>query len=193
MLYLTRAEFLPFGSFKDYSEADFQISGSPSLSLGMAFAYLEDAKKDSGIVGDRPLDGGTTDTLNATADLSFRFAGFSLEGAFFWRDGTRNPGDNLDELGQSIAPVDPRNGTGYYLQGGYVFSEQNLELTGRYGQILPSENNTSLEQLGEAGLGFNWYFAQHAFKLQTDYFRIFDDSGLAESSSQFRLQLQMAY
>ena len=192
MMYLTRAELLPFGSFKDYSEGSFR-SSDPKISLGVAFAYLQDGKRDSGIIGDVPLDGGTTDTLNATADLCFRASTFSLEAAYFWREGTRNPGQILNQDNTPISVVDPRNGTGYYVQGGYFVTEQTVEVTGRYGEIIPAESETSMEFRGEAGVGLNYYFAQHAFKLQTDYFRIFDEGGLTESESEFRLQLQMAY
>lgn len=193
MMYLGRVELMPMGMFKDYSEGDMNRSAKPKLSIGAAFGYLQDGKRDSGIVGDKPADGGTTDTMNFTSDLSFRVSGLSLESAFFWREGNRNAGEVLDENGEVIPPDEPRNGTGYYIQGGYLMPKNTVEFTTRYGEILPSSGDTSLEQVREAGLGVNKYFGEHPFKLQADAFRHWADEGFSEGLSEFRLQMQMSY
>jgi hypothetical protein len=39
----------------------------------------------------------------------------------------------------------------------------------------------------------NYYFAQHAMKIQGDYFRFWSDDAFAAGSDQVRIQMQMAY
>ena len=69
LMYLARLEVLPMGDFKDYSEVDFKRSPKPRLSLGAAYAFLDEAKGTRGILGSAPEDGGTTDYHNFTADM----------------------------------------------------------------------------------------------------------------------------
>jgi hypothetical protein len=193
MMYLARVEALPLGMFKDYSEGAFARSTKPKLSIGAAFGYVDEAKKNKGIVGSIPVDGGTTDTLNITADASFRVSGLSVETAYFWRQGARNPGDAIDEAGEPIATEPARDGMGYYGQIGYLVPRQPLEITGRFGQLLSSGPDSGLSDTSEVGLGLNYYFAQHPMKLQADYFHFWGEDGVAEGSDQVRVQLQMAY
>lgn len=193
MMYLARIELLPLGLYTDYVESDLQRTSTPKLSIGAGFAYVEDAKNNRGIVGSTPLDGGTTDTLNGNADIGFKYAGFSLESAFFWREGTRNPGEAVDETGARLPVEEARNGTGFYAQGGYLMPSKDIEVSTRFGQVMPSAGETSMESENELGLGLSHYFGEHAFKLQSDFFRFWSDDGFSEGVNQFRLQLQMAY
>jgi hypothetical protein len=193
MMYLGRLEFLPLGLFKDYSEGAFKRSPEAKLSLGVGAAYVDDAKKNKGIIGSIPADGGTTDTTNVTADIAFRVAGLSIESAYFMRKGSRNAGDLVDGFGEEIATEDPRDGMGFYAQAGYLIPGTVLELSSRYGQIMAASSGSSLSDSSEAGLGVNYYFAQHAMKLQTDYFRNWGDDGFGTGSDAVRLQLQFAY
>ena len=193
MMYLGRVEFLPFGLFKDYSEVSFRRPARPQLSIGAAFGYVGKAKRNKGIIGSVPADGGTTDTRNVTADLCLRYSGLSVESAFFWRDGVRAAGDAVDESGVPIPLEAARNGMGYYVQGGYLLPKSNNELTLRYGEIIPAGSETSLTEESEAGIGVNHYFGAHAYKIQTDIFQIWSEDGFAEGDTQFRLQMQMAY
>lgn len=82
---------------------------------------------------------------------------------------------------------------GYYVQSGVLLPTSDNELTLRYGQILPSQNQTSLGQQSELGVGFNHYIAKHAYKLQSDIFQTWSDTPLLEGDTQVRVQLQMAY
>jgi hypothetical protein len=193
LMYLARIEALPLGMFKDYSEGAFARSSKAQLSIGAAFGYVDEAKKNKGIVGSVPSDGGTTDTMNFTTDVSLRVSGLSLESAFFWRDGTRNPGDSVDEAGEAIAAEAARNGMGYYGQVGYLIPNQPLEMSARFGQLMSAGDDSSLSDKSEVGLGLNYYFAQHAMKLQADYFHFWGEDGFAEGSDQVRIQMQMAY
>ena len=193
MMYLARVEALPLGMYTDFSEAAFTRSSDAKLSLGVAFAYLDEGKKNKGIIGSIPSDGGTTDTINFTTDVSFRVSGLSVETAFFWREGTRNPGTGLDDLGNVLAVEPARNGMGYYGQVGYLLPRKPVELTARFGQLMSSGDDSGLSDQSEAGLGLNYYFAQHPLKLQADYFRFWGEDGFGDGSDQVRVQMQLAY
>ena len=192
LMYLGRVEFLPLGMFKDYSEAAFARPPKPQLSIGAAFSYVDEAKRNRGIIGRTPADGGTTDTMNFTSDVAFRLSGLSFEGAFFWRRGTRNPGDEVDAMGTSIATELPRDGMGYFGQVGYLIPHHPLEVSARFGQLIAAEQS-SLSDRSEAGLGFSYYFARHPMKLQGDYFRFWGREGVAKGSDQIRVQMQLSY
>jgi phosphate-selective porin OprO and OprP len=193
MMYLGRLEFLPLGLFKDYSEGAFERSPEAKLSVGVGFAYLDEGKKNKGIIGSAPADGGTTDTMNLTADLTFRVSGLSLESAFFLRDGTRNAGETLDEVREPIPTEEPRDGMGFYTQAGYLLPNTRVEVAGRYGQVLAASADTSLGDSSEAGLGLSYYMAQHAMKIQGDYFHAWGEDGFSAGSDEARLQMQFAY
>ncbi|MCA9693945.1 MAG: hypothetical protein KC636_30435, partial [Myxococcales bacterium] len=89
LFYLARVEVLPLGLFEDYEEADFERSLKPRLSLGAAYAFVDGAARNRGILGATPSDGGTTDYHNVTVDAVFMVAGFSLFTEFYYRKGQR--------------------------------------------------------------------------------------------------------
>lgn len=196
LMYLARVEYLPFGGFKDYSEADLE-RGKPRLSIGAAYGFVDDAERDRGILGSTPSDGGTTDYHNVTADLMFKWAGFSLFGEFYWRDGKRRYGDATidDGMGNQIpAPrEDARNGLGWSVQPGYVVPRIPLEISSRYSQVRGLGNDTSMGDRDEVGGAISYYFAEHPLKLQADYFRKWDDAGISDGTDQVRVQLQVAF
>jgi len=186
MMYLGRIEYLPLGLFSDYSESSFHKESTPKVSIGLGYGLVEEAKGNRGILGPVPSDGGTTDTQNVTADLSFRYSALSLESAYFWRKGTRNPG--------AVVPIEAaRDGSGFYVQSGYfVFSK--TELVTRYGQIIPASRESSLNERSELGLSVNHYFAEHAMKIQGDIHQFW--GGVQEfenGDTLMRVQLQVAY
>jgi phosphate-selective porin OprO/OprP len=196
-MYLGRIEVLPFGQYDDLEEADHERSLEPKLLIGGAYAFIDrDPHDNHGFFGAIPADGGTTSTHNATADVNFRWAGFSFEGAFFWRKGWRQPGKNLDMLGDPIPVVAARNGLGYFTQAGYLLPRLPVELGARWGQIMARGDAaaTSLRDSNELGGVLNYYFARHALKLQLDYLKLWNPSlGVRYGTDQVRLQLQVTF
>jgi hypothetical protein len=188
LMYVGRLEVLPFGLFDDYREADFDRTMRPRLSLAFSYGFLDRAKRAQGTRGDLPADGGTTNIHTFSADSSFKIAGFSFLGEFFWRRGHRHPG--------AASPVVDlaRNGYGVVAQAGYLIPHLPLEIVGRYSTV-QGKGETSLVDQTELGGGLSWYFAQHALKLQADYFRLFGAEDAASSadirdgSHRVRLQL----
>ncbi|MBZ4416247.1 porin [Myxococcus sp. RHSTA-1-4] len=192
LMTLARVDVLPFGTFDDYSEVDFKRSTKPGLAVGVAFAHLENARGTRGILGRTPRDGGTTDFNVLTADAMFKWQGFSAQTEFFLRDGSRNPGDAVDDEGVPVPTEAARNGYGAFLQAGYLLPTTDLEVSGRYSIIRGDDDDTSLSDSNEAGLGLSYYFHEHAFKLQGDFFRLWGEE-FDEGDNQFRIQLQTAF
>jgi phosphate-selective porin OprO/OprP len=196
LMYLGRVEVLPFGQYDDLEESDHERSVKPKLLIGGGYAFIDrDPHDNHGFFGAIPADGGTTSTHNATADVNFRWAGFSFEGAFFWRKGWRQPGKNLDVAGDPIPVVAARNGLGYFTQAGYLLPRLPIELGARWGQIKArgDEATTSLKDQNEAGAVLNYYFARHALKLQLDYLKLWGALGARYGTDQVRLQLQVTF
>jgi phosphate-selective porin OprO/OprP len=197
LMYIGRLEVLPLGMFEDYEEGDFQRT-KPRLSIGAAYAFIDDAKRNRGILGSVPTDGGTTDTHNFTADFVLKAYGFSATGEFFWRDGKRSFGDLtvVDDAGNETPAEQelPRDGIGWFLQAGYMIPRAPVEIAARYSQMRRlHEDESSLPEQEEVGGGLSWYIARHPLKLQADYFRRWDADGIAQGSDGLRLQLQASF
>ncbi len=197
LMYLARVELLPMGKFQDYSEVDFARGKMPRLSLGAAYAYLDEAKRVRGILGARPEDGGTTDYHNVTADFLFKWTGMTILQEFYWRRGSRNPGDAIvvDEDGvESPAPITaPRTGLGWSVQIGYLIPRTRLGVGVRYSQARAFGAETSLTDKDDVGGALSYYIAGHPLKLQLDYHHLRDDGFAGGFSDIIRVQLQFAY
>lgn len=193
LMYLARFEYLPFGLFKDYSEGDFQRLSKPGLSIGVAYAYAKNA------VGTRvnrrggPADGGTTDFNLGNLDATFKYKGLAISGELHWRDGTRNPGNAVDEMGNPIPEEAARNGIGYFAQAGYLLPRKKIEIAGRFGQLFGADDS-SLSDRNEAGVALSYYMAQHPFKLQADAFQEWNpNDSFSDGVTRVRVQLQLAF
>jgi outer membrane biosynthesis protein TonB len=197
-MYIGRVELLPFGMFEDYEEGDFERTKKPRLSLGAAYAFIDAAHRNRGILGDIPSDGGNTDTHNITGDFVFKILGVSASGEFYWRDGTRSFGDatEIDDMGVEVpAPRErARRGIGWYGQAGYMIPRIPLQVAARYSQTRRLEQDRStLPEGDEVGGGLSYYFARHPMKLQLDYFHGWEDQQLARGTDRIRLQLQASF
>ncbi|MBK8238737.1 MAG: hypothetical protein IPK74_24690 [Deltaproteobacteria bacterium] len=193
LLYTGRVDVLPLGLFDDYDAADLTRAKKLRMSFGAAYAYIDRAHADRGVLGNAPADGGTTNMHNATADALVKFAGLYLEGGWLWRRGTRNPGDTVDDAGDPIPTAAPRNGHGYFAQLGFLLPHTYLEPAFRISQVFSQGSNTALGDSSEIGGGLNYYFAGHNLKLQLDYFRLWKRAALRQGTDQLRVQLQMAF
>lgn len=202
LFYLARFEVMPFGMFDDYSEADLERTGL-RVSFGGAYALLDDAPRDHGILGAAPLDGGTTDMQVATADVMLKWSGLSMLSELFWRDSRRNPGpltdDSgapiLDEEGNPLGVTPSRDGIGFLIQGGYILPAWPFEVVARYalldGSNRPDRN--ALIRLEEFAFGGGYYFAGHPLKLQADYTRLAQNGDYVGGVDRIRVQLQAGF
>ncbi len=190
-LYVGRVDVLPLGLFDDYEASDLWRLKKLRVSFGGAYAFHDRARKDKGVLGTAPLDGGTTNYHNTTTDLMLKYAGWSLEAAYMWRHGVRTPGGAVDELGAPIAVTAARNGHGWLVQTALLIPRTRLEPAIRY-----SGNRglgvTSMPDRDELGGGLNYYFYGHNLKLQLDYFHSFDPAKTSAGGDLLRLQIQAA-
>lgn len=191
LMYTARLDFSPFGLFDDYESSDLTRLRRPRLSLGFAYAFNDRARNDRGVLGSPPADGGTTDYHNLTTDMMFKSAGFSLEAAYLWRDGRRDPGHATDPNGAPIPVAPARNGQGWMVQVAFLIPKTGLEPAFRTSGIR-GLGLTAMPDRDELGGGLNYYFAGHNLKLQLDYFRTWDHLPLARTSDLVRLQFQLA-
>jgi len=194
LAYVGRVEVLPFGQYDDLEEADHDRSSKPRMLLGGAFAYIDrDPDGNHSFGGQIPTDGRKASTLNATADMNFRIAGFSLGSGFFWRKTVKmSPVTALDAMGNPAAAVGPRDGLAYFVQAGYLLPRLPLELGARWGQIFGQGDVTTLKDQNELGGVFNYYFARHFIKLQLDYLHMWNTE-IRQGTDQVRLQLQATF
>ncbi|MCA9533902.1 MAG: hypothetical protein KC593_09490 [Myxococcales bacterium] len=191
--YFARVEVLPFGMFEDYEESDFERTRAPRLSIGAMYSFQHNAIGLNRQTSNLPADGGTTNYHLFIADAIFKYAGFSAQWELALRTGERNPGGAVDDMGVPLPVTDPRNGLGTMLQAGYLLPGRRIEFSGRYGAIrhLGIGGASSIADASELGVGFSYYVAQHPFKIQLDYFRLWDGPGSLDSgANQFRIQLQ---
>lgn len=191
-LLVARAEVLPMGKFADYEQADFDREASPKLALGASYSYQWQGKRDRGVLGNKPADGGTTDYQHAQADAIVKFRGLSWSTEVFWREGSRNAGSAVDKAGAVIAAAKARSGWGWVSQAGYLLPGKDIEIAARYAEIQPL-GASSLPAHHEAGPGVSWYFHQHAWKLQADVNQLWDDAGIEEGTQRVRVQAQLVF
>jgi phosphate-selective porin OprO/OprP len=191
LMYTARVDFLPFGLFDDYEASDQTRLRRPRLSLGFAYAFNDRARNNRGVLGSPPSDGGTTNYHNLTTDMMFKWAGFSLEAAFLWREGRRNPGHAVDDMGAPLPVEAARNGHGWMVQAAFLVPRTGLEPALRTSGIR-GLRLTSMPDRNELGGGLNYYFAGHNLKLQLDYFRTWDRGAADLAGDLVRLQLQVA-
>lgn len=194
-----RVEWLPFGRFDDYSEGDLTRSPKPGLSLGVAYAFHDNALWMRSVHGNRPADGGTTDYHHLTADVMFKYRGLSTQVAFHLRDGTRTPGDAVDDAGAPVPTELPRNGYGLLPQVSYMLPWLDLQAVGRYATVRnPDTATSSLPGRTELAVGLGYYLGGHAYKVQVDYSRLWDEASAGpgeafnRGTDRVRAQIQLS-
>lgn len=192
VVYLARAEVLPFGKYDDYVEADFERTG-PRLSIAGSFAHLSNSSRDRGPLGSAPDDGGTTTFNTAEGDILLKMYGLSVTSELFWREGDRDAGTAVDENNVPVPIERPRDGYGGFGQFGYLLPHTMFEITGRYGNMRRSGAKSSLKNQGELGGGVSYYFARHSLKLQGDYFRLWQSDRVSDGADSVRVQLEAGF
>lgn len=186
LAYVARLEVLPLGSFEDYDEVDFERVATPKVAIGAAYAFLDDAPGIRGTSGRAPRDEGTTDIHALTFDLMAHWMGLSVFGAFYLRDGDRNPGDAVDEMMMPIPTEAAHDGIGWTAQAFYLLPGLPLGAGAQYSAVRGSDGS-ALSASDAIGGGVGWFPVRHGLKLQLDYFHEWTEQA---SVDEVRLQLQ---
>ena len=165
----------PYG----YLESSPTPAATPQLSIGVAAAFnpVEQASRLQNVMpGDR--------TTNVTIDGGFRYQGFSVQAAGYYR---RNNLEALNEVGHDW---------GYYGQIGYYLTEK-LEIAGRVSGVdfQFANNPRTAGDVREYTGGVNYYLYGHHVKLQVDY-SFLDGEPFVEGSTSadlLRVQTQILF
>lgn len=122
-------------------------------TLGVAATYGEGSE-----IGVDPIAGNFVgsdfDDTRANVDFGLRYAGFSLQGEYYY--------DSFD----SADAADAIDTHGFYTQAGYFFVPKTWEIAGRFGMISP-DDGVGIDDLYEYSGVVNYYINGHALKLQT--------------------------
>jgi hypothetical protein len=168
LLYVARVQVQPFGRFDDQlSEADLTREERLRLSVGGGFAYNEDTNRRRRTTTDF-YQLARFSYFHAEADLILKYAGFSLQSEFLWRqvDGPAQQ-TNLDPMMTEVTETSG-NAMGWFVQAGYLFDFAPVEIAARVADIYPNGPTSAVHASREVTLGFNWYPMGHDLKLQLD-------------------------
>lgn len=139
-----RAEFKAAGSWQQFDDFSSWSGDAFGLLIGGAANWEKDE------FGTAAPD--EAERFLATVDAQVEFGGANLFGAFIYS----NP--DMDGPGDSEQ-------IGFVVQGGIFLIPDQGELFGRYEWADPDNGG---EDLSLITVGFNWYFAKHSAKWQTD-------------------------
>jgi len=156
-----------------YSESDFESTTTPIYAV--AFNWENQNNFNATTANDQKFNVYGVDGI-------FKFKGFSANGKY-------SLGDRETESGTSF------NATGGFIQAGQLFSRRRFEVAARYGEFDPSDEvdrNITREARG----AFNYYYARHGLKWQTDIGRVEVEPGPTGNVTklwELRSQLQFVF
>jgi phosphate-selective porin OprO and OprP len=162
LAYTGRAEWLPFGEFKndgDYSEGDLERESTIKLSLAGGYSLNKGTTNTGGQLGTdlySPVDMRTT-----ILDALVKYKGFAYAVEYLSRK-TDNPltYNTSGDLSYAF------EGRGINQQASYIF-KNNVEIASRYSILRPSDRLSSLEVQREViEIGLTKYLREHRVKTQ---------------------------
>jgi hypothetical protein len=156
-----------------YSESDFESTTSPVYAVALNWENQNNFNATTGV--DQKWNAYSVDGI-------FKYRGFSANGMFAYADRTQEAGPAFESLGG-------------FLQAGQLFSRRRLEVAVRYGAYDPTDllgDNLTREIRG----AFNYYYARHGLKWQTDVGRVDVGAGPDKPTAkawELRSQLQFIF
>ena len=153
-----------------YSESDFESTTTPIYAVGINWENLNNFAATTG----------NDQRWNAFAvDGIYKFRGFSVNGMYAIAHRTPEAGAKFQ------AP-------GGFIQAGQLFSRRRYEVAFRYGAFDPSDltaRNTTKEIRG----AFNFYYARHGLKWQSDIGRVDVQAGASPTVKTLELRSQLQF
>lgn len=138
-------------------ESDLRAHPEPGLSLGLGIQAATENEARAWDLARSPAGNSRADWVTATADLSLRWAGFSLAAEAYLR-----------HVAPADPDVDPYAGWAYMATAGYFVLPQRLELVARYSDLrLDAEDPATRD--AELGVGMNVFLRGHGLKTRIQY------------------------
>ncbi|SKB62346.1 Phosphate-selective porin O and P [Salegentibacter holothuriorum] len=187
--YTGRLEVLPFGEFKDYSEASLERYQTPKLAIGVTYDYNDEAVKTrSNMGGYMFTENGLhrTDITTFFADFMFKYKALSILGEFAHRDADKPIA--VEEDGTPTGAI-VNVGNAINLQGGYLL-DNNIEFVGRFTNVNEDIPGARFPNQNQYTLGISKYISKHKLKVQTDV-SFNDNPEPAMNNIVYRLQIDL--
>jgi hypothetical protein len=164
-----RADFLLSGNWKQFSDYDGWRGEETGIMLGAATNYQVSEYGTGNNLPPPDSNNNETGNFGLTIDVTAKFNGFSIAGAFAYRSLDPTTGPVLDQYG-------------FYVQGG-VFVGEEVELYARYEWA--DADTAGVSNLSVMTIGVTKFWDKHNLKWQTDFGYGFDpvDSTFAQSSA----------
>ena len=156
-----------------YSESDFESTTVPIYAIAVNWENQNNFNATTG--NDQKWNAYSVDGI-------FKFKGFSAVGMYALAQRTPETGAKLDA-------------TGFNVQAGQLFGRRRYEVAFRFAQSDPNDaiaNNHQTEIRG----AFNFYYARHGLKWQTDFGQVKTRTGTAApavKAKELRSQLQFIF
>lgn len=156
-----------------YSESDFESTTTPIYAVAVNWE--------------------NQNNFNATTGNDQKWNAYSVDGIYKYR------GLSVNGM-YSLARRDPETGASFdaaggFIQAGQLFSRRRFEIAARYGQFDPTDR-TDRNITREARGAFNYYYARHGLKWQTDVGRVDIEpgpQGNVNKTWELRSQLQFVF
>ena len=191
--YTTRVELFPFGDFAskgDYKGSDLKFEQKPTLSLGFAYDFNNNASKtrsNQGSYMTNDVGYFSTNISTLFMDAMFKYKGFSLMAEYADRKADDVFAKNADgTLTGDVVQV----GNGLNLQSGYLLSK-TVEVSARYTNISLDKVITGKGAENQYTLGLSKYVSGHSLKVQTDL--SYTDIGFKTNQLLYRLQVDIHF
>lgn len=172
-LFVGRIELRPLGPFADADiEGDQEHRERPALALGSGLALNMNTNRLRSTTG-ATFVGGTTDYFHAAVDAVFKWKGFAMQSEYLWKSASNDEIVSIQSDGTTLTEY-TRSAQGWVMQASYTFNPP-VEVVGRFSRLYALEGTdprliSETENLGqELGLGLNYYFNSHRFKVQADW------------------------
>ena len=154
-----------------YSESDFESTTVPIYAVALNWENQNNFAATTG--NDQKFN-------TVSVDGIYKFKGFSANGMYSLA--RRRP-----ETGSSF------DASGGFIQVGKLFSRRRYEIAARYGEFDPTDR-TSRNNTREARGAFNYYYARHGLKWQSDFGQVEIQAGpTARSVKTFEIRSQLQF
>lgn len=186
LTYAARASYVIIGDSPYGDMTDYKYSETPALAIGVGSAFESDP--GYGVNAGNQTVKFYNWRINGTADIAFRWRGFSLNLAGYGARLKVGPGAVWEAAEKYLDDF------GYLATAAMFVIPKKLELQGWGSQIIREGPDNNVYEFGG---GVNVYFAGHNAKLQLDYSRVMDYDSLIganhDTINRIRAKMQLYF